>query len=236
MWRDGRNGATSQDIYAQLIFRDGTLPIELAAFDLRATREGSVVIDWQTASEKDNAGFEIERRLVSDANASNKFETIASYLNNPSLRGSGNSSVARNYSVVDLPGAAGVYEYRLVDYTLDGERTAHEPKTIEVGTAAGMNFNIGQNIPNPFSESTLIPVTLASDAMVTIRISDVLGRTVSMPFDNAPMSAGTHELRINANDLTNGSGSYYLTVTITDPQTGSVIYSSPKAMLMQVVR
>jgi hypothetical protein len=108
VWRDGRNGTNSQDIYAQLIFRDGTLPIELAAFNLHATREGSVTIDWQTASEKDNAGFEVERRIISDPNTSNNYEVVASYLNNPSLRGAGNSSVAKNYSVVDQPGVGGV--------------------------------------------------------------------------------------------------------------------------------
>ncbi len=232
VWRDDRNGNT--DIYAQLIFRDGTLPIELSSFNVSPTTDGHVVLNWETANERENAGFEIERRRIADG-ASNQFEVVASYQNDPSLRGMNFSGTKREYAHVDLPGGPGLYEYRLVDYTLDGERTSHEPKQIEVSDLSTGSVAIGQNMPNPFSEKTMIPVTLASGSLVSVRITDVLGRVVAMPYENTLLSAGTHQLQIGASQLS-GSGSYYCTVTVTDPNTGSVVWSSPKAMLMQVVR
>jgi len=231
-WRDNRNG--NNDIYAQVIFRDGSLPIELANFSASALPGGQVLVNWETASEKDNAGFEIERRLISDPNAPNTFETLGSYANNASLRGAGNSNSPRNYSFTDQPGKSGVYEYRLIDYSLDGERTTHDPKTVDVGDGSSTNFSASPNMPNPFSDKTIIPVTLATDANVTVQITDILGRRVATPYNNSLLSSGSHDLQINSNGLS--AGSYYCKIIVTDSGTGNVIWSSPKAMLMQVVR
>jgi hypothetical protein len=228
VWRDSRNG--NSDIYAQLIFSDGSLPIELSDFMLSARQGGNILISWQTASEKDNAGFEIERRLISDLSTSNNFEVVGSYRTNSSLLGKGSSNTVRDYSYVDRPGKSGVYEYRLVDYSLDGVRTVHDPKTIEVSELSA-SFAIGQNAPNPFSDKTIIPVTLASDAYITIRITDILGRVVAMPYTNSLISAGSHQLQIDANTL-GGSGNYFCTVTLADPETGNILTTNRETIIL----
>src|SRR5207253_10432846 len=61
-WTDYRNG--NADIYAQLIFKDGSLPIELASFTATPTRHGDVDIRWETANEHACAGFELQRRTI----------------------------------------------------------------------------------------------------------------------------------------------------------------------------
>lgn len=230
VWRDSRNSNNGTDIFAQLIFKDGSLPIELSDFTLSQTN-GNVIIGWQTASEKDNAGFEIERRLISDAAVSNNFEVVGSYLSNSSLHGAGFSNTARNYSYVDQPGKSGMYEYRLIDYSLDGERTVHDPKTIAVFDNASGNNIVGQNMPNPFSDKTIIPLTLASDSYITVRVTDILGRVVAVPYNNSLMPSGSHQISIAANAL-GGSGNYYCTITITDPQTGNVIYTGRESLIV----
>ena len=232
VWRDNRNG--NFDIYAQIIFIDGTLPIELSSFLLSAEPNGEVLLNWETASEKDNAGFEVERRLISDPNASNTFEVVGSYLNSTSLLGAGFSSSTRNYSFIDHPGKPGVYEYRLADFSLDGERTTHEPETIEVSsTSIGEGFSVGQNVPNPFSEKTVIPVTLSGSALVECKVTDILGRIIGTPF-NSILESGAHQILLNSSSLGNGltSGAYYYSVTISDPETGSVLWKMPKAVMM----
>ncbi|MEI8135178.1 MAG: hypothetical protein WCH46_08930 [bacterium] len=229
VWRDGRNATT--DIYAQLIFKDGSLPIELSNFSLRSSEVGKVIVDWQTASEKDNAGFEIERRLISDASASNAYEIIGSYQNESTLRGAGSSNVERNYSFIDQPGKGGVYEYRLIDISLDGERITHEPKSIEVGKSILNVHSVGASQPNPFFDKTLIPLTLASDAIVSVEIYDVLGRVVVTPYHNVPMSAGTHQLTVNSTGL-GVTGNYSCLVTVTDSRTGEPIYTNRQSLIV----
>lgn len=232
VWRDNRNG--NNDIYAQLVFRDGSLPVELSNFSVSSRSDDHVLLDWQTASEKDNAGFEIERRMTSDPNASNNFETAGSYLTTASMIGAGFSSTTRNYSFIDHPGKSGVYEYRLVDYSLDGERTTHEPKTVQVfSEPISEGFSVGQNMPNPFNERTIIPITLSEPAHVECKVTDILGRIVATPF-NSYLESGIHSLVLNSSSFGNSlaSGAYYYSVTITDPETGSVIWKMPKALMM----
>lgn len=235
VWRDDRNGSTNQDIYAQLIFVNGTLPIELASFDVRASAHGDVFIGWQTATEKNNAGFEIERRRIDDPNASSRYETIASYTSDSRLRGGGTLDVPREYNYVDAPSEAGTYEYRLVDYTLDGERNTHPSKQIEIGKQAAGETSVGTCFPNPFSNETYLPLTLSAESLVTVRLADVLGRVVSTPLENVVMTAGSHRLAIHSSGL-NGSGTYYLEVEVRDAKSGAVIYRSSNVSALQLVR
>lgn len=235
VWRDTRNGSNNQDIYAQLIFIDGTLPVELSAFGLRPVAEHSVLVEWQTASETNTAGFAIERRSVTDASTPRSFEVVASYTTDHRLSGAGNSAVSRSYSYLDEPGLAGTYEYRLVDYTLDGARTVHDAKRVEVGSGLTASYSVGQISPNPFSTRANVPVSLGSTSLVTVRVLDVLGRTIAVPFENELLQAGDHTLTIDADRL-HGSGSYYVTITVADPSTGSVLWTSPNALLLQLVR
>ncbi|MDP4219095.1 MAG: hypothetical protein Q8916_14070 [Bacteroidota bacterium] len=232
VWRDNRNG--NYDIYAQLIFRDGSLPVEITDFNAMAETGGKVLLNWQTASEKDNAGFEVERRLISDPNASNAFEVVGSYLNNSSLLGAGFSGTTRNYAFIDVPGRSGIYEYRLSDYALDGTRTTHETKTVEVSDGtANAPFSVGQNLPNPFSDRTIIPITLSQTANVELVVTDVLGRVIATPF-NSLLGSGAHEIVLNGSSFgqTSRSGAYYYAVTISSPETGAVIWRMPKATMM----
>src|SRR5262249_40948058 len=143
------------------------------------------------------------------------------------------SNMQRNYSFTDVPGKSGVYEYRLIDYALDGERTVHDAKTVNVLEASSANFSAGANAPNPFTQKTAIPVTLASDALVRVEVTDILGRKMIAAY-SAMLSSGTHQIIIDGSEL--ATGSYYSRITITDPQSGNVLWTSPKAMLMQVVK
>ncbi len=236
VWRDNRNGTTNTDIYAQLIFKDGSLPVEVSSFDAKALSDGHVLINWETASEKDNAGFEIERRTISD-DASNTFEVVASYKNDAGLRGSSFSNTARSYTHIDQVTGAGRYEYRLVDYTLDGQRTAHQPKLIEVSSATqATKWEVSQNYPNPFSQSSTISIETLEQARITIDIFDALGRKVYSPMNNILLEKGFHTATVTKPDLGITESPLFYTVTAADPETGAVIWRTPKAMTMQIAK
>jgi hypothetical protein len=238
VWRDNRNG--NNDIFAQLIFKDGSLPVELSNFSATTESGGKVLLNWQTESERNNAGFEVERRMIDDSNNENNFEIVGSYLSSVSLLGAGFSNNQRNYSYIDQPGKSGSYEYRLADYSLDGELTVHAPKTVEIITSskAGTGWSLNSNSPNPFSDQTMINFTLAAPSEISIRITDVLGRIVAEPYLNKPMSSGAYQLAISASMIGAfiPTGSYFCQITAQNPQSGEIIWKSQNAAKMTFIR
>lgn len=74
---------------------------------------------------------------------------------------------------------------------------------------------VGQNFPNPFSDSTTVPVLLTSASKVRIDLYDIAGRLISTPI-NETFSAGTNNLVLSRNDAKLSSGYYIYKVTITN--------------------
>jgi hypothetical protein len=70
-------------------------------------------------------------------------------------------------------------------------------------------FALEQNYPNPFNPSTVIRYSLKDPAKATLKIYDMLGRTVATLVDE-PKSAGSYEARFNAASLSSGVYFYRL--------------------------
>jgi len=68
---------------------------------------------------------------------------------------------------------------------------------------------LDQNYPNPFNPSTVITYQLPQNSDVKLDVFDMLGRKVAT-LVNGPVSAGTHEIRFNANGLASGIYIYRL--------------------------
>lgn len=86
----------------------GTLPVTLTGF--RATcAAGGVLVSWQTATELNNAGFEVQRSLDGT-----QFRPIAF------VAGNGTSSSGRSYSITTDATAAATAYYRLRQLDNDG--------------------------------------------------------------------------------------------------------------------
>jgi hypothetical protein len=60
------------------------------------------------------------------------------------------------------------------------------------------------NYPNPFNPVTTLHYTVASDGPVTLRVFDLLGRTVATPVDG-PQAAGMHTVQFNGSGLASGA-------------------------------
>lgn len=73
------------------------------------------------------------------------------------------------------------------------------------------SFTLYQNYPNPFSTQTTIPFTLSRDEIVTIKISDIYGKTVAQ-VSSQSFSAGQHEYKWQSNGVTPGIYLYSVTV------------------------
>jgi hypothetical protein len=72
-----------------------------------------------------------------------------------------------------------------------------------------MKYMLSQNYPNPFNPSTTIEFSLPNQAMVTLKVYDVLGSEVAA-LVNEVMPVGNHRVTFNGADLTSGVYFYKL--------------------------
>ena len=114
-----------------------SLPVELIDFRVTALSDNSVGLDWQTASELNNLGFEIQR-----SNNSLDWETLGF------VEGRGTSSEFTNYQFIDQFPNEGFNYYRLKQIDFDDGYEYSETKVVEFK-------NSNQDIsvyPNPTSD------------------------------------------------------------------------------------
>ncbi|HSD64827.1 MAG TPA: T9SS type A sorting domain-containing protein [Ignavibacteriaceae bacterium] len=170
--------------YIEIIF---ITPVELTSF--RAdVNEGNVNLSWQTATETNNKGFEVQR------NSGNGFEVLAF------VNGNGTSTEVHNYSYIDRP-VSGKYIYRLRQVDFDG--SSEYSNTIEVNVEIPKIFSLEQNYPNPFNPATEINFSLSEDSKVTLKVFDILGREVAILI-NGNLTSGEHNVTFNAAGFPSG--------------------------------
>lgn len=170
----------------------GTLPVELYYFQGYFT-DGKVILFWGTATEVNNYGFNVERKLPN-----------ASWTNIGFVFGSGNSNSPKSYYYEDSTNLQqAIYHYRLKQIDNDGAfkySDSIEISTItkvesETNTAAG--FSLEQNFPNPFNPTTVISYRLSVNSKVSLIIYDLIGNKVAILVDEE-QSAGDHSVKFDA--------------------------------------
>jgi hypothetical protein len=182
-----------------LIAEINKLPVELTSFS--ASVIGSnVILGWQTATELNNYGFEIER-----SNNNINFEKIGF------VQGSGNSNSDKNYSFTDKQKLSGKCYYRLKQIDNDG---AYEySKAVEAVFELPKTFELSQNYPNPFNPSTKINYSLPVDSRVQLLVYGVTGELVRSVVDEN-QSAGNYTVDFDASSLS--SGVYFYKIIAND--------------------
>lgn len=184
------------------------VPVELTSFMVDLS-QGSVVLNWTTASETNNSGFEVQR-----STDNSNFEALGF------ISGNGTTSNPSTYSFSDNNLHSGTYYYRLKQIDFSG--TFDFSEVIDVVVSIPQKFELGQNYPNPFNPTTLIKYQLPTDGNVVLKIYDILGNEV-LTLVNEFKPAGIYETEFNASEL--GSGIYFYSIN-----TG--IHSSTKKMVL----
>ena len=197
-----RNLGTGNGI--ELITIDGTLPVELQSFVCRISGN-TVTLNWKTATEVTNYGFNIERRSI----GTNMWVNIGF------VQGIGTSNAPHNYTFIDTKLSAGTYAYRLKQ--IDNSGAFKYSQESEVIIEVPFIFTLGQNFPNPFNPSTQIDFSIPRSSHVTLKIYDVLGKEVATLVEGARV-AGTYTATWNAQNYPSGiyfyrfkAGSYTMT-------------------------
>jgi len=177
----------------------GTNPVTLASLNSNITGR-NVKINWTTAEELNNSGFEIERAEVGTKNTDyNKVTFVA---------GNGTKNTPTNYSYEDKNLNTGKYKYRLKQIDFNGNFEYFNLNgEIEIGVPK--KYDLSQNYPNPFNPTTKINFDLPQDSKVELRIYDMLGREVTT-LVNEVRTAGYYTVELNASQFTSGTYFYRL--------------------------
>jgi photosystem II stability/assembly factor-like uncharacterized protein len=186
----------------QTLYRSvySTIPVELELFSAEVIDNG-IQLNWQTASELNNLGFEIERASSSTTPFSNEWILIGF------VQGNGTTTETQFYSFIDENISRGNYFYRLKQYDYDG--TFEYSNIVEVDVIKPNTFSLGQNYPNPFNPTTNIEFRISEFGFVSLKVYDVLGNEVAT-LVNEEKSAGTYDVEFDARDLTSGMYFYQL--------------------------
>lgn len=175
------------------------LPVNLLSFTATAEEE-DVLVTWQTASETNNKGFEVERSVDGHS-----FEKIAF------VKGANNSTRIKNYATRDykafeIAQSSHLY-YRLKQLDNDGEFTYSSVVLVNRDNMETNDFNV---FPNPFVNEFTISLNATQNEVTSIDLLDLQGKLVTKQI--IALNQGQNSIEIN-NLSQVQAGIYFLRVS-----------------------
>lgn len=219
----GTNGSgwdsdnNSLDFYKQIIDNaNPPLPVELTSFTASTIENKKINLSWQTQTEINNYGFEIQRQ----SSSSDIWESIGFIPGHETTK-----SKQSYYFIDDKFTSFGVYYYRLKQIDHDGSFTFSFIAKAEI--IAPNKFNLIQNYPNPFNPSTVIEYNIPEESFVDIDLFNVKGMKI-LDIVTRTHAAGNYKVFLNGAGL--ASGIYFYRV---QANTNGKIFTMSKKMILQ---
>jgi len=140
--------------FAENVLAQGVdhLPVQLIYFNGDVINQTSVLLQWGTATETNNFGYNVERSV----NKTN-WEVLGF------VQGNGNSFSPKDYSFIDSTiTTSGQYHYRLRQFDFDGAENISEIVTLDIVVSVRNDlsplndFKLFNNYPNPFNPTTTV--------------------------------------------------------------------------------
>jgi hypothetical protein len=190
------------------------IPVELVSFNA-FVGSGVVNLNWKTATELNNRGFEIERS-----------EDKINFTSIGFIEGVGTTTDPVEYSFIDNAPLNGTNYYRLKQIDYNGQ--IEYSNIIEVDFGIPVSFIVSDNYPNPFNPVTNIRIDLPVESNVTIKFYNSVGEVVKTINSNG-LTSGSTVFQIDGSNL--ASGIYYYSVQLNGLDGSSFIKTSKMVLL-----
>lgn len=179
----------------------GALPVTYLYLTAKPIENSYIQLDWATASERDNSGFDIER-----SEDGINFKKIGF------VNGSGTTTSATTYTQNDYQVVAGIhYYYRLKQIDYSG---SYDYSNI---VSAKLTGDVKESVaiyPNPNTESDQLKIDIVSGnaSVASVKVYDVVGKLVMN--EKMPISAGYNSSAISKTNL--ATGTYTVSVVLNE--------------------
>jgi len=193
----GSNGGTYdyENGYGKIIIEDAIAsptPVELVSFT-GTISDGKVLLNWVTATEVNNFGWEVQRTFEGDS----FYETIGF------IEGAGNSNSPHNYLYEDKPIQYGNYIYRIKQIDNDGTFEYNGTVTIKYEhNRSGEEYL--SSYPNPFNPKTTIVTAINYNSFVRLDIYNSIGEKVTSLYSGL-LDEGEHNFSFNGQAFSSGT-------------------------------
>lgn len=173
------------------------LPVKMIALAAKPIENKFIRLEWQTATEINNAGFELQR-----STDGKNFETIGW------VDGGGNSTELKHYFYHDEKVYSGIrYYYRLLQKDFDGNSeysAVVSAKLNETATVKWANLT-----PNPANHSSNLMVNVSAETTASVTITDINGRVLQHL--QPKLFAGLNTIELNISSFS--PGNYIVTIS-----------------------
>jgi len=190
------------------------VPVELISFTFKIF-SNSIKIIWETVSETNNYGFEIEKSIDSI-----NFRKIGF------VKGNGTTSKRFYYTFIDKDLSSSIFYYRLKQIDFNG--SCNYSRIIKSEMTIPCSNCLLQNYPNPFNPETTIQYQILKESHVTLKVYNINGQLIKTLL-NEEISPGSHSTTWDGNDNSRNKVSSGIYIYILKTSTG---YTESKKMLL----
>ncbi|MFH0733873.1 MAG: agmatine deiminase family protein [bacterium] len=182
---------------------NNALPVELTSFGYYISGS-SITLNWQTATELNNKGFEIRSKKTETG----EIEKVIGWIN-----GNGTTSEINKYSFTQKITEYVKNEYLLYQFDYSGE-TKLIGKLFVDFTNNVSDYILAQNYPNPFNPSTTIKYSIPQKENVNLSVFNLVGQKVCT-LVNEEKEAGSYSVEFNPGLYKNdfASGIYFYSIS-----------------------
>ncbi len=176
--------------YLDVVEGDDTpLPVSLTAFQAVADGD-ALALAWTTASELNNAGFEVQLAGTGD------FEPAGF------VSGAGTTNAPQSYTYRISALAPGDYRVRLKQIDFDGAFAYSAARSIRIDATTALR--VEPAYPNPFNPSTTVRFAVREASAARAELFDATGRLVRVLHEGVVQGGGVQELEIEGASLPGG--------------------------------